>query len=1039
MSYPVFIPNNPNGEDYFPEKAQEKLANAMADLISKKESKSKIIGLEGDWGSGKTNVVKMIENKLSGTHHTYIHDLWIYQEDLQRRTFLDCLTESLIIEGNASILTNPEKWGKKLKELHTTKKETRSIIDTRLSQSFALIIIAIFLWNFLGEIGGPMTIEWGAKFHYRILILPYILLVIYYLWRKGELKPNKLLQVINNNQDDGVKTIFEETYDYEPSISNFSKWIIDLQSDFQDEKELLIVFDNLDRIPDEKLKEFWSLIHTFYSDEHFDKIWVLVPYSRTQIASAFNNKEEHNHFIDKTFTIKFQVPPPILKDWKDFFNKKFKDAFGNTEDSEKILVQNVADRLIPQITPRKLINFINDLVALKKLWKDEIPLRYIALFSLQKNLILNKDPTYNIISKSFLKTCETLFKGDNEILSYISALTYNINTDSASQIVIKEYLKSRLRSEHHDSMDDFAGKAYFIEILETALMDQGDDTIDFETIIDSISEDNIKRLDQERLNHIWQILSKNYLARSKERNDFTINDKIFLKRMREDKKQEYVVQLINMLNVPDGKLSGSKYFSFAKQMEELCKSEELNIELNFPTLEKDPEIFIEYLKEASGEYLKYKLTTDSKLLNTNLISKPLNELEGLDVLIYLKQNEKYNLSDFIDHLKTKIEIGSEVELGNFKSVFKVFKALSDERPLKNILPFEKTEKLISQITDDPYTLTNLFSIKLCYLINNPIGVIDTPFAIDNIEFKEELQNCIEDYLTLGELIKFSIKNEGTNLISIVQSLILEGEKLHKLEIKEVLMDFQNIHDRLNIPIEYLIKFLNKWSSDAINQIDSSNVKGLINTPHIFDILLNHPCDLIKHLEKSMIDYIENISESDWVHHLKENACYEFEVLYILLKRNILAELSPGILNAYNSVLEYISNGSYPVPSSLEKWNKLYEVSNKSQMISTLIMVLDNLIEDFDIERFKFFELMLRENKILNKKPKVVTQNILLQAIDYEDILKNIVLRNAEFYVKIINKSGADSESFKQKIKSKSENDLDNIELKELAINIGVTI
>lgn len=57
----------------------------------------RIIGLEGKWGSGKSNVVENIKKHLDGEgYHTFTYDAWGHQEDLQRRSILETLTNDLI-------------------------------------------------------------------------------------------------------------------------------------------------------------------------------------------------------------------------------------------------------------------------------------------------------------------------------------------------------------------------------------------------------------------------------------------------------------------------------------------------------------------------------------------------------------------------------------------------------------------------------------------------------------------------------------------------------------------------------------------------------------------------------------------------------------------------------------------------------------------------------------------------------------------------------------------------------------------------------
>ena len=55
----TFIKNQPLGEDLFSNKSQDKIASVISDKIIK-EPDFKIIGIDGEWGSGKSNLVKLI-------------------------------------------------------------------------------------------------------------------------------------------------------------------------------------------------------------------------------------------------------------------------------------------------------------------------------------------------------------------------------------------------------------------------------------------------------------------------------------------------------------------------------------------------------------------------------------------------------------------------------------------------------------------------------------------------------------------------------------------------------------------------------------------------------------------------------------------------------------------------------------------------------------------------------------------------------------------------------------------------------------------
>ncbi|MBL4654115.1 MAG: hypothetical protein JKY53_14820 [Flavobacteriales bacterium] len=74
------------------------MANTIFELIKDKSLPNNVIGLEGKWGSEKSNVVSILNKKFDNTKSDYIlftYDAWAHQEDLTRRTFLEGLITKL--------------------------------------------------------------------------------------------------------------------------------------------------------------------------------------------------------------------------------------------------------------------------------------------------------------------------------------------------------------------------------------------------------------------------------------------------------------------------------------------------------------------------------------------------------------------------------------------------------------------------------------------------------------------------------------------------------------------------------------------------------------------------------------------------------------------------------------------------------------------------------------------------------------------------------------------------------------------------------
>lgn len=93
----VIIVDQPSEEDGFEGKGHLRTATQLADAIEEFQNEDRSIGLEGDWGSGKSTVVGLAGKHLKKTErdqfHFFTFDLWSTQTSPFRRTFLEKLIE----------------------------------------------------------------------------------------------------------------------------------------------------------------------------------------------------------------------------------------------------------------------------------------------------------------------------------------------------------------------------------------------------------------------------------------------------------------------------------------------------------------------------------------------------------------------------------------------------------------------------------------------------------------------------------------------------------------------------------------------------------------------------------------------------------------------------------------------------------------------------------------------------------------------------------------------------------------------------------
>lgn len=168
-----------------------------------------------------------------------------------------------------------------------------------------------------------------------------------------------------------------------------------LNGNNEKERKLIIVIDNLDRVEPEVSEEVWSLVRSFVDNPDYgtwkDRIWVLVPIYPARLPNDEQSKygEEPTaptrtpNFFDKVFQTKVLVPRPTSDDNKAYLEIKLKDAFGEEafRDGQSKILDTITE-IFSKVgssrddfgsgaaVPRLIIRFVNDLVALYYVWKD---------------------------------------------------------------------------------------------------------------------------------------------------------------------------------------------------------------------------------------------------------------------------------------------------------------------------------------------------------------------------------------------------------------------------------------------------------------------------------------------------------------------------------------------------------------------------------------------------------------------------------------------------------------------------------------------
>lgn len=1016
--FPKFIQNIPHGRDDFEGGSANRVAEAIKnhiELFKETDKIPKIIGLDGQWGSGKSNVIRILSNKLVDSFNVFEYDAWGHQEDLQRRSFIETLTTDLldkkILKGTTTIKMKSGdaknvSWEEKLKYLLARKFETETKSYPKIGYG---VIVAFFttilmpLFYFIASVN-------EIKSYWSVIIVAIPLIISLIIWRIAAYKNKKyqnldfLLAIYQDKVTEGVE--FETISLDEPSVSDFRKWMNDVSNAIEGDKKLIIVFDNMDRLPTDKVKELWSSIHTFFAENGYANIWVIIPFDKIHLANAFGggddvkNYEIICHFINKTFPVIYRVSPPVMTAWKKIFNVFYNDAFGTTENKDKEPIQRIFGLIKYNFTPRDIIAFINELVSLKRTWKEEISLLHIAVFALKKDQILIS-PVDSILSGDYLEPIKKIVENSEELQEDITSLAYGIDKAIAKQIPLMKYLRDVLNADVTKDINKYSDHTNFLEVLDHIINDVDISTLD--NVIMSLSKFDSKKID---ITYQWNKIAK--LNRNQSITNLSVetthktlilnSDEIYKKITVEDLCKKF-------RNYKEFK--GAEFFLAMQSLDNCASEYKINIQDYIKEKKIAPEIFIEYANQAKDKYLNFKVICDNKALNDYLIGLIPTELPLMDFISFLIDDKSYSF----DMLESKIEatiIADEININNFPEIIKAYKAISKKKPLKQQFSPALIRSLfnsgINTTSDSYYDLVAMELTK---------QLVDTPY-IEGLD--EKVAERLEYYKNYGELLILS-KDWGSDLLRRSVKIMVEKSYGKIMNIETILPFFEEIKTALNIDADILLKDLNRWNK-YLDKITIENIETIIPNYSFYEYSSITSNELTKYLNDVALSKIKTITVEELNSQRNIPSYYWFNCLSLLIKGNIIKSSPENITAFCKNILIDIASGNQPIPLKNSILDNVISIVSQTKLQPTIKTICDdfcNRTKTINPSLFMYFAQNFDFINKMNSRYGDISRNILNPIITDPDCL-TFILGNSTSYIDTINKAGNDAEDLKVNVR-----------------------
>lgn len=864
--YPQFIPDRPLGKDCFEGHSQDRLAHSVCDYVRRIDAQStgqgqvvnlmpRIIGLEGGWGSGKSNVVRMIDGELAKNgYYTFTYDAWGHQEDLQRRSILETLTSHLIdkgvLQGEVKIKmrngkVNNDTWKNQLSLLLSNKTTTIRKSTPKLTAAAFWGIGIVALFAICSLVAGQLIDDADAfKCYWWIDFIPVALALIVagiYQWKDGSLE--NIFRMVDHTNND---TIDEEyTSSEEPSVAEFKNWM-KAMSDYlgstkQQHQRLIIVFDNMDRLPSEKVMQLWSSIYTFFAGGEFNNIWTVIPYDYKHLCQAIygsdvNDSEEGENskrikqFISKTFPLTYHVPEPVITDYKKLFYTYFDLAFGAVEHDREHICQ-VFTHLKEKPNPRTVIRFVNELVAMRLQWSDsKYRLQNQALYILKKDYLFytGENLDSQLLSDGLFDKIGAFYPDKEKVQTELCQYAYGLEDEKlASELPLHNELRRKVAAG--ESVAEYVVKPNFLTVFEDLLNDTDQSTLNnVVKSMASLDEAELIPEVKEQLQNKWDFLTnmKSDAVYDSLTYDITLTTLIHHGTPRRvvNMAKKYVGAMQRLM-VGDG----AAYFQVQQKLQDELRSAKVEFDDTSWYQKKvcKPEQFAEYVCKAKAEYKHYGLTADMKQLNEYLLNGAENgNGQVATVVKYIKDDKAYNLNDLKTSLAKAIKDDSIKQ--NICAAAYVHRVLSDEEGVMKTRI--KPETVAAYLNENQVS----WSEKL------PVGLEDVMAMsladgkdLNDIDDKmlPRICECMDSYFNYTELLEHTGK-EGSayRKLNIYCIEHLKGGPLSTTYAARHLVELQK---NLGVEQAQLLKQFNQWPVIKWGEFNAENeyVKEVQNYVH----------------------------------------------------------------------------------------------------------------------------------------------------------------------------------------------------------------
>ena len=309
---------------------------------------------------------------------------------------------------------------------------------------------------------------------------------------------------------------------------------------------------------------------------------------------------------------------------------------------------------------------------------------------------------------------------------------------------------------------------------------------------------------------------------------------------------------------------------------------------------------------------------------------------------------------------------------------------------------------------------------------------DTVLNSDDPNIIKKIAERIEYYTDYSDILLHLPEMDFPLYKAIAQELTKISSDQTRANVKELLIHYDSISEKLELPHDVLLSCLNGWNSFAVEAINEANISDIPIAffKAVYNDNINN--ELTNHCMNTLSEYLKNLTKEDWIGAIKDKT-FDYEVLdysQIPLQHNAVEALKDVIINFVKSESGF-TNCSEQIEYLINK------AENDKRSLQTGAKNVRDIFTRGEITMTSDIFSVIGE--YLLKYGKLEDNNESLRTIFPSDIIDSnieILLQFSAATKKIIQKADeSDQETFKENIKTRMDK---NEKIKEFAEKLGIT-